>query len=169
MKSFLLSNRGIFSIIALCAILLIGVALYMEKVMGLEPCNLCMFQRIFVVLAGIVALAATLHGPKQVGAKLYASFVALLSIVGGMIAGRQIWLQHLPEDQVPACGPGLDYMMDVYPFMEMIEEVLRGSGDCAKVQWTFLNLSIPEWTIICFASATILSLYILLRKSKLSV
>lgn len=163
------SNRGIFSIIALVGAALILVALFMQHYMGLEPCNLCMFQRVFVVAAASVAAIAAIHGwLSDYGTgwvvRVYAMLVALFSGVGAFVAGRQLWLQSLPADKVPACGPDLEYMMDVYPFMEMVREVLQGSGDCAKTQWVFLGLSIPGWTMVCFVAAIILSLIVLFRK-----
>lgn len=164
MWDFAKSDRGIFSLIAFAAVLLLAVALYMQHVLGLEPCNLCMFQRVFVVLAGSAALLAALHGPKGWGAKVYSVLVIVLSGLGAATAGRQLWLQSLPEDEIPACGPGLDYMLEAYPFLEMVEEVLRGSGDCAQVQWTFMGLSIPGWTMVCFVAAIVLALIVLLRK-----
>lgn len=144
-------------------------ALYMQHVMGLEPCNLCMFQRFFVVAAASIAALAVLHSffrgyDSSWWPRLYALLVIAFSLVGVFTAGRQIWLQGLPPDQVPACGPDLDYMMDVYPFLDMVREVLQGSGDCAKTQWVFLGLSIPGWTLICFSAAIALSLWVLLRK-----
>ncbi len=163
MAAFLTSNRGIFTLIAFAGGCLMITALFLQHVLGLEPCNLCMFQRVFVVSAALIALIAAIHGAQGWGAKVYAALIAILTGTGAGTAARQLWLQSLPADQVPACGPGLDYMLDAYPFMEMIIEVLRGSGDCAKVQWVFMGLSIPGWTFICFSAATLLSLFIIFR------
>lgn len=169
MLDFAKSNRGIFSIIAVVGGILISVALFMQYQMGLEPCNLCMFQRFFVIAAAVTAAVAALHGGlrdylNSWVAKVYALLVILFSGTGAFTAGRQLWLQSLPADQVPACGPDLDYMLDAYPFMEMITEVLQGSGDCAKTQWLFMGLSIPGWTMLCFSAAIVLALIVLFRR-----
>lgn len=170
MWDFAKSNRGIFTVIAVIGAALIAVALFMQYRMGLEPCNLCMFQRVFVIAAASMAGIAAVHGlwsdyGNRWIAKAYALSVILFSGIGALIAGRQLWLQSLPADKVPACGPDLSYMMDVYPFMEMVREVLQGSGSCAKTQWVFLGLSIPGWTMVCFVAAILLSLIVLVRKN----
>ncbi len=144
------SSRIIYLIVFGGCTFLMGVALYMEHVMGLEPCPLCIFQRVFVIIAGLVALVAAIHNPGITGIRVYGGLVALSAVVGGGIAIRQLWLQSLPEDQVPSCGPSLDYLIDVFPMTEVISMVLSGDGSCAEVQWTLLGLSIPGWTLIGF-------------------
>ncbi len=144
---------------ALCAALM-GTALYMQHVMRLEPCPLCIFQRIFVMGLGIVMLAAAVHDPRGVGRRVYGSLVTVLALLGVAVAGRHVWLQHLPADQVPECGPGLEYMLNAFPLTETLAMVFKGSGECAEVQWTFLALSIPEWTLIVFVGLTLFGLYL---------
>lgn len=125
---------------------------------------MCMMQRVFFGAIGVLALIAALHNTKQLGATLYSGLLTLLSLGGAAVAIRQLWLQSLPEDQVPACGPGIDYMLEVFPLLEVIEMALRGTGDCAKVQWTFLNLSIPGWSLIAFIGFAIIAISILFKK-----
>ncbi len=131
-------------------LVLIGSALYMEHGMDMEPCPLCIFQRVAVIAAGLCCLIGLLLGGSRLGARLSAVLVALAALAGIGLAGRHVWLQHLPADQVPQCGPGLDYLLDVFPWQDVVSKVLRGSGECAEVSWTFLYLSIPEWTLIVF-------------------
>ncbi len=127
-----------------------AAALYMEHAMGMEPCPLCVFQRVAVIGAGIVALIAALHNPAELGVRIYGGVMILTAVIGGILAGRQLWLQSLPEDQVPACGPGLDYLMDVFSFAEVLQMVFAGDGTCAEVNWVFLGLTIPGWTMVGF-------------------
>jgi disulfide bond formation protein DsbB len=128
-----------------------------------------MMQRaVFLALCALAFIAA-LHNPAYLGQKIYALLLLLISIGGASIAIRQLWLQSLPEDQVPACGPGIDYMIDVFPLLEVIEMSLRGTGDCAKIQWTLFNLSIPAWSFAAFISITILAILILFRKRAIQV
>jgi len=144
------SSRIIFLIVFLGCAGLMGVALFMEHYMGLEPCNLCILQRVAVIATAVIALIAAIHGPAQTGIKIYAGLGLLASATGASLSGRQLWLQSLPADQVPACGPSLDYLMDVFPLTEVLRLVLEGDGDCAEVLWSFLGISIPGWTIIGF-------------------
>lgn len=140
-----------FLLIALSCTGLMAYGLYTEHFQGLIPCPLCMTQRFFYVLTGVTALLAVIHNPGVTGVRLYGLISALFSIGGGIFAGRQVWLQHLPEDQVPACGPSLEYMFDVMPFSEALRTLMMGDGNCAEVQWTFVGLSMPEWSLIWFA------------------
>lgn len=127
-----------------------GFALYLQHVVGLEPCPLCILQRVAVFAAMGVLVLAILHNPARTGQRVYAVAGLLASLFGLGVAGRHVWLQHMPADQVPACGPGLDYMLDVFPMQEAIAMVLRGSGECAVVDWTFLGFSLAELTAVVF-------------------
>ncbi|WP_202980276.1 disulfide bond formation protein B [Marinobacter fonticola] len=146
-----MSRRLVFLLIFLVCAALMAVAFYMEYVMGLEPCPLCWLQRMAISAVGILALIAALHNPQGWGGRIYGLLLAVCSAIGAALAGRQLWLQSLPEDQVPACGPSVDYLLDVMPILDVFRIALQGTGDCAKVAWTFLGLSIPGWTAIFFA------------------
>jgi len=127
---------------------LMGYALYAQHILGLEPCPLCIFQRVAVILLGMVFLVAALHGPGRAGRSVYALLVFAAAAAGAGVAGRHLWLQSLPPERVPACGPGLDYMLEAFPFTEMLQTVLSGSGECAQVDWRFLGLAMPAWVLI---------------------
>lgn len=133
-----------------CAALL-GYGFYSQFVTGLEPCPLCIFQRLAFAAVAVVFLIGALHGPTHAGARRVYGVLGLLATgIGIAIAGRHVWLQHLPPDQVPACGPNLDYMLEAMPLAGVVRKVLTGSGECAKVDWTFLGLSMPEWSLVWF-------------------
>src|SRR5262245_57431594 len=125
-----------FMLVAVCAALL-AFGYYLQFQLGQEPCPLCVFQRVCYLGVAALALIAGIHGPRFRGAALYGALLFVIAACGAGIAGRQVWLQHLPEDRIPECGPGLDFLMEMYPLAETIRTVLRGSGDCAKVDWTF--------------------------------
>jgi disulfide bond formation protein DsbB len=131
---------------------LIGYALYLQYVEFLDPCPLCIFQRICVIGMGIVFLIAAVHNPGRVAATVYAVFQLLIGGTGIALATRHVWLQSLPKDQVPACGMGLSYMLDTLPFTDVLRRVLQGSGECAEKGWEFLHLSIPGWTLVFFVA-----------------
>ncbi len=128
---------------------LMAYALFSQYVLGLEPCPLCIFQRVAVISMGVVFLVAAIHAPGLVGRRVYGVLLALAAAGGAIVAGRHVWLQNLPPDQVPTCGPGLDFMLEAFPFTEMLTTVFSGSGECAEVDWAFVGLSMPAWVLIC--------------------
>ena len=138
---------------------LIVFALFLQHKLGEDPCALCIFQRVAVMALGMIFLIAGLHNPGARGNRVYASLALVTTLAGGGIAARHVWLQHLPKDQVPECGPGLSYLMETQPWLRVFQNVLQGSGECAEVGWTFLRLSIPEWTMICFVLFAIMTIF----------
>jgi len=142
---------------------LIGWALWLQYGEGLEPCPLCMFQRVAVIVAGLVFLVAAIRNPFRPGAALFALLMLVVAGAGAALAGRQIWLQALPKDQVPACGMGLNYMMDTLPFTDVIAKVLQGSGECAEKGWVFLGLSIAGWTFVFFVAMIVAAIALIRR------
>ena len=128
---------------------MMGFALYAQHVLLLDPCPLCVLQRVAVIGLGAVFLAATLHNPADWGRYVYAALVAVAALAGIGVAGWHVRLQNLPASEVPACGPGLDYMMENFPLTEAMQMVFKGSGECADVVWNFLGLSMPSWVLIC--------------------
>ena len=150
------SRRSLYLIGFLVCVGLLAGALYFEHVLGLEPCPLCIFQRLFFIGIGILCLSAFIHNARGWGNQLYAGLGCLLAIGGGAVSARHVWLQHLPPELVPDCGPGLSYMFETFPLTRALEMVLAGSGECAEVSWRFLGLTMPAWTLIifvCFAAA----------------
>ena len=143
---------------ALCAVLL-AYALYSQYELKVEPCPLCIFQRVAFMAMGVFFLLGALHGPKGGGKKVYGVLVALSAAVGAAIASRHIWLQHLPKSEVPDCGPGLKYMLDSFPLGKTLTMVLTGSGECAEVNWTFLGLAMPTWTLLWFIGLGVAALW----------
>jgi disulfide bond formation protein DsbB len=143
---------------------LMAYALFLQYVQGLEPCPLCIFQRVAVIALGLVFLAAGLHAPAGASARVYGVLGVLAAVGGVVVAGRHAWLQQLPADQVPACGPGLDYMLEVFPLGEALSLVFQGSGECANVQWSFLGLSMPAWVLLWCAALGIWALAINYRR-----
>jgi len=135
----------------LCAAMM-AYALYVEHVLYLIPCPLCVFQRMAVIAMGIVFLISALHNPDGIGRKVYAALLAVSASAGIVVAGRHVWLQNMPEDQVPACGPGFGYIFDSFPFGEALSLIFAGSGECADVDWLFLGLSMPAWVLISFVA-----------------
>lgn len=159
------SVRGLFVLMAIAAAALMAFALYLQEVQGQHPCPLCITQRIFVIAAGALSLAAALHNPAQTGRRIWSALVLLAAVIGGGVAIRHVWIQHLPEDQVPACGPSIGYMFENFPLAKALQLLFKGDGNCAEIGWTFLTLSIPEWTLIAFTGFAIGALIQFFRKA----
>jgi protein dithiol:quinone oxidoreductase len=158
----LLDDRFFYLCIAGCCFLLLVFGLYLEHGQGLEPCPLCIFQRIAYITILVIAVVAAIHAPGIIIARIYSGLITLFALVGAVIAVRQVWLQHLPPDKVPECGPGLDYMLDTFPLGQALKMILSGSGECAEIQWKFIGLSIAEWSLfwfLIFILAGILSIF----------
>ena len=136
---------------ALCAAL-IGYALYSQFRLGLEPCPLCIFQRIGVALLGVVFLAATLHHPRGRGRYLYALAIGVVALATLLVAARHLYVQSLPPGTLPSCGAPLSVLLKFTPVWEVVRKVLTGSGECAVVNWRFLGLSMPVWVLIWMAA-----------------
>lgn len=153
-----MNSRPAFAVpLVVCAVLL-GYGYYLQFGQGLEPCPLCLVQRGFFYAVGVVSLLGVLHGPRRVGIAIYGILAALLALGGAATASRQVWLQHLPADKVPQCGPDLFFMLENLPLARTLEKLVQGSGECAAVDWKFLGLSIAGWSLVWFV---LLALYLL--------
>ena len=140
-------------IVALTGVLLAS-ALVLEHAMDMAPCPLCLMQRIWFGWIGLFALASLIHNPRW---GIYPVLSLLAGLIGGGFSVRQLWLQSLPADQVPACGPDMAYMLENFPLAEILAQMTRGTGDCAEVAWRFLGLSIPAWALLGFIALAVLA------------
>jgi protein dithiol:quinone oxidoreductase len=131
---------------------LMAYALYAQHGLGLEPCPLCIFQRVAVIVLGLVFLLAAIHNPQRRGARVYGVLLGTIALGGAGVAAHHVRVQNLPAGEIPACGPGLDYMLDTFPLRETLALVFRGSGDCGEADWAFAGLSMPGWVLVaCLA------------------
>jgi protein dithiol:quinone oxidoreductase len=134
------------------ALLCIGMVLYAiyyaQGVLGLNPCPLCMFQRVCIGALGIVFLIAALHPARRVGSMVYGVLIVLVAAGTSWVAGRHVWIQAQPPGTVPACGAPLDNLLQMFPLQEVIRKVMTGGGECGTVDWTFLGVSMPGWVLI---------------------
>ncbi|GAA0827657.1 disulfide bond formation protein B [Marinomonas arenicola] len=157
------SARRFHGVIGVAAFALLGAAFYMEYQMDLEPCPLCMLQRIAFLCIGVFSLVSAAVSSERVR-KWLAGTVVVLSVLGAALAIRHLYLQNLPIDELPACLPGLSYMVDAFPWQDIAKAMIMGTGDCGEVVWTFLGLSIPGWTLIAFIGMAIVNLFIVFRR-----
>ena len=146
-----MNPRLLYALPALACAGLLGFGYYLQYFDSQDPCPLCLVQRGFYYGVLAVFAIAALHRPGRAGKWFYCAAGALFALGGFGVAARQVWLQHLPADQVPACGPDLFFMMENFPLSRMLEKLFTGSGQCAEFTWRFLGLSIAEWSLACFA------------------
>ena len=146
-----------------CAALL-GYAYFAQFVMHLDPCPLCIFQRVGVFATGVVFLLAAAQDPKGWGRRVYAALIALASAATIGVAVRQLYIQSLPPDAVPTCGASLRFMLKVLPLKDVLVKVLSGSGECAKIDWRFLGLAMPAWVLIAAVALGVFGLWANLRR-----
>jgi len=139
-----LVNLGGF---ATCAAL-IAYALYSQLNLGLEPCPLCIFQRIGIALLGVAFLAAAVHHPRGWGRYLYALAIAMTALATLLVAARHVYVQSLPPGALPSCGAPLSVLLKFTPLWEVVRKVLTGSGECSEVNWRFLGLTMPAWVLL---------------------
>ncbi|MGO2511252.1 disulfide bond formation protein B [Marinomonas polaris] len=160
-----LSARRFHGLVAFAAFALLAVAFYMEYQMGLEPCPLCMLQRIVFFCVGVVSLISALTASEK-ARKVFSWLVVVLSFAGAALAIRHLYLQSLPMDELPACLPGLSYMFEVFPWQEIMQAMVMGTGECGDVVWTLFGISIPGWTLVAFIGIAIINIVIALRANK---
>ena len=154
-----LNARVAFAIGAVVCALLLAYGFFLQYVQGLEPCPLCLVQRGFFFAVLAVFVIAALHAPGRRGTMVYSGLAALFALGGAAVAGRQVWLQHLPADKVPQCGPDLYFMLENFPLSRVWKTLLSGTGECAAVDWTFLGLSIAGWSLVWFVVLVVYAIW----------
>jgi disulfide bond formation protein DsbB len=166
MNSLYRNRRVLDLLAAVCCFALVGFALYSQQFMGLTPCPLCIFQRVGLAGLGLAFLLSALPTDRQLLARrVGAVLVAAVAAVTAGIAARHLYIQHLPPGLVPVCGATLDYMLDVFPLTDVLRKVLTGSGECAKVDWTFLGLAMPAWVLLWSAGLGVAGFLLNWRRS----
>jgi len=147
-----------------CAWLFSFALFYLQEYLSLQPCYLCFTQRVFIIVCGLAFATAAIHNPRGIGRKAYAGCSSLFSMAAAFFAMKQIWLQNLPEDLVPSCGPPVEYILKEFSVSETIPMLLSGDGSCADIQWQLFGLSIPAWVLISSIGLLTASLYQMLRE-----
>lgn len=158
-----LSLRWLYLAGAMAVAVMFASALYLQHVLRQEPCSLCMVQRLIFIAIGVTFFIAALHNPQRIATRIYSGLITLFALSGVVVASRQIWIQHLPKEQVPACGPGLEFMLQNFPMGDVWQELMHGSGECAEKGWTFLTLGIPEWALVSFVMLGVWAVLLVLR------
>jgi disulfide bond formation protein DsbB len=159
----MMNIRLIYTAIFVACAGLLGFGLYLQHVEHLDPCPLCILQRIAFIASGLTALVAAVHNPQKSGQAIYAITLTIFAGIGAAIAGWHVWLQHMPRSKVVECGPGLEYMLDAFPLSKALPMIFKGSGDCGYIAWSFLGLSIPAWALVWFILITLAGMTLLIQ------
>jgi disulfide bond formation protein DsbB len=155
------------AIAAACAAMLGFAIYYLQEEVGLEPCPMCILQRVAMMAIGATALVAAIHGPRGWGTRVYSGFIVLFAVAGGAVAMRHSYLQHFPP-KFESCGTDLEFLLGNFPLVQALPKIFAGTGSCSKVDWKFLGLSIPEWTLVWFVifAATAIWAAVAMRQRK---
>ncbi len=158
-----LPARVLYLSLFLVATGLLSFGLYLQHGLGLEPCPMCIMQRYAFATAALIALIAGLHAPGRGGERVYAALIGASALTGGGIAARQSWMQLNPP-LIPECGPGLEFMLESFPLAQALPMIFRGAGDCTVIEWTFLGLSIANWSLVSVTATVLFAGWMLLRR-----
>ncbi|MCX7626989.1 MAG: disulfide bond formation protein B [Methylophilaceae bacterium] len=146
----ILAGRAGYLLGFLVAYAVVVLALYIQVRNDLEPCPLCIFQRIAFMVLGVAFLLAALHHPSGVWRKVHGALQCVIALVGAGIALRHVWIQNHPEEVMAECGAGFDYIFERFPLGKAVELVFKGTGECSAIDWTLLGLTIPQWSLAAF-------------------
>jgi len=163
-----LNSKRFFVLLGATSLGLIIVALLFEHMLLLEPCLLCYAQRACVYLVILLSLVGFLH--KNQSLIIFRSYISLaiaIIVCGISLSIRQLYLQNLPPELVPTCGPDIDYLFETLPILEVFMLAIRGDGNCAEVLWSFLGISIPGWLLVAFVALFIYAMVSLCISKKL--
>ncbi|MGV8919370.1 MAG: disulfide bond formation protein B [Pseudomonas sp.] len=159
-------SRSLFFLAFIACALIMGAVIYLEHGVGLVPCPLCIVQRIFVIAFGLISLAAFLHGPGKTGWRIYSALILICALAGAGTAGRQVWLQTDPAQDLSSCMAGLQYLLQAMPFNKVVSLLFDGTADCAVVNWTLFGMSVTEWSLLAFAGLILLATYQLVQRDQ---
>lgn len=170
MNNTFFNNRRLLWLLAFLSVVgLMSYGIYAEKVLYLDPCPLCITQRMFYIGVGLCAVLGFFIINRAWIQRLLATLMAVSAIGGIVTAGRQVWLQHLPKDQVPECGPGLQYWLENEPWLNTLSLLFKGDGNCAEVYWTFLGFSMGEWSLAWFVVLLTIALVLLFSRRQADI
>lgn len=154
-------TRSLFLLAFFACALIVGVAIYLEPVVGSRPCPLCFAQRVLMLTCAAICLVAALHAATMLGWRVYAGGLLFVSLTGASLAGRQVWLQASPPENPDACLTHLQYLLDHQPWLKVLAMVLAGHAGCSEITWSIFGISLPEWSLLAFAGVSLFALYYL--------
>ncbi len=164
LKYFEVAPRRVLALVSVVCVALLAFGLYLQHVVGLEPCPMCIVQRYALVLVAVVSGATAFSNRK--GLLMTGSLLTLVMAgFGAFVAARQSWLQWYPPEEV-SCGRDFYGMIEMFPLKRAIPMIFKGSGDCTKIDWAFLGLSIANWSFLCFVAIGLIMLTLMVRQAR---
>ena len=154
------SLRTVFGLVFIASVVLMGAALYLQHRIGLDPCALCISQRITYMVMGVLFLIAALHNPGAAGRRIYGVLQFAAAATGVGIAARHIWIQANPDKVMAECGAGFDYIFETFPLKRALDLVFKGTGECSAIDWTMFGLTIPQLSLVAFIGLAIYTVYL---------
>jgi disulfide bond formation protein DsbB len=155
-------TRSLFFLAFLACASIVTAAVCLEQVVGSAPCPLCLVQRMLFLACATVCLVAVLHRPSRSGWRVYSGVLLVAALLGAAIAGRQVWLQASPPENLGACLDNLRYLLETQPYVKVLGLVFAGSAGCSEITWSLFGISMPEWSLLAFAAMSLFALYYLL-------
>ena len=155
-------TRFLFFLAFFACALIVGATFYLERVVGNAPCPLCLAQRGLFLACAVICLAAVLHAPHMLGWRVYSGLLLLPSLTGAALAGRQVWLQAAPPENLAACLVNQQYLLDTQPWLKVLWMILAGTAGCSEITWSLFGISLPEWSLLAFAAVSLFAMYHLL-------
>ncbi len=152
-------TRSLFLLAFLVCASIMGAVIYLERVAGSAPCPLCDVQRALLFACAGICLTAALHKPARLGWRIYSGALVVVALIGAATAGRQVWLQASPPENLAACLDNLQYLLDTKPYVKVLALILAGSAGCSEITWSLFGISIPEWSLLAFSGMTLFALY----------
>jgi len=162
----MLSFRILFILCALASIGLLVSSHIVESFFYVIPCQLCLLQRFMFYILAAIFLIGGLHNPKNIGRYIYSIVCFIFANLGLLIAGRQIWIQHLPLEHMPECAPGLERLLAIHPLLEVIKLVFQGTSECSKIHFAILGLPLSNWSFISFLGFACMCILIIYGQKK---
>lgn len=157
-----LSYRQVMLLITAACVAMLAFGYYLQHVVGLEPCPMCVVQRYAIILIAVLAIITPAR--RKYGMFLTGNVLLIITaLAGAFVAARQSWLQWYPPE-IASCGRDIYGMIETFPLQKVLPMIFKGSGDCTKIDWTFLGGSIANWSFVCFCGFATLALWNLLRK-----
>jgi disulfide bond formation protein DsbB len=156
-------SRSLFFMVFVAGALALGVSYYLEYAVGLQPCGMCLLQRICLALLTGICLGAAVHGPSHFASLMYWLLGLLCSLAGTVTAWRHVLLQSAPAHELSDCSASVFDLFVSAPWAYVVQQLFNGTVDCEPISWSLFDLSLPEWSLLFFVATTILSVQQLLR------
>ncbi len=162
---YLARTRSLFFLVFIACAMVIGTVVYLQRVFGLTPCVLCLWQRAAFAVSGLLAVVAALHSPGSLGCRIYAALILLVTLLGAVVAGGQVWLQTATPDEAIALLAFAEHVLAALARLDLVDGLHQHTVMCAEIFWTLFGISLPEWSLLAFVALALGMLWPLLKSA----